>query len=372
MKPIFSDKKSYNIKINLIENNKIVTEDNKIAECFKNYFENSVKELNIDMDTIILSTSDNIDNVMNYIHKFKIHPSILKIKYVVNIDKTFNFDFIDITNMTNPINSIPAKIIISNCDIFLPILHNNFNNNIINRIFPINLKLSDITPTHKKNDRLLKENYRPISIFPAISKIYEKLMAEELNKYFEHKFSIFQCDFRKGFNAQHCLIYMIEKWKISLDKKGAGGALLADLSKAFDCLDHDLLIAKLEAYGVGYPSLHLINSYLSNRIQRVKVNSTFNSSWESLYGVPQGSILGHLLFNIYLCDLFNSLDDPTIVNYADDNTPFSIAHDINSVIKKIESNSIKLFQWLANNVVKANHENSHLLLSNKHNNLYAP
>ena len=164
---------------------------------------------------------------------------------------------------------------------------------------------------------------------------------------------------------------MIEKLKISLAKKGAAGALLTDLSKAFDCLNHGLLIAKLEAYGIGYPSLHLINSYLDNRIQRVKVNSTFSSSWESLYGVPQGSILGSLLFNIYLCDLFNSLDDRTIVNYADDDTPFSTAHDINSIIKKIESNSIKLFQWLGNNVVKANPEKSHLLLSNKHNNLYA-
>ena len=118
---------------------------------------------------------------------------------------------------------------------------------------------------------------------------------------------------------------MIEKWKKSLDKNGAAGALLTDLSKAFDCLKHGLLIAKLGAYGVGHPSLHLINSYLSNRIQRVMVNSTFSSSWESLYGVPQGSVLRPLLFNIYLCNLFNSLDEQTIVKYADDDTPLSIA-----------------------------------------------
>ena len=135
-----------------------------------------MKELNIDMDPIILSTSDNIDKVMNYIDKFKIHPSILKIKDVVNIDKTFNFDSIDITNMTkimysldttksNPINSIPAKIIISNWNIFMPILHNNFNINIINRIFPLNLKLSDITPTHTKNDSLLKKIIDLLVIF---------------------------------------------------------------------------------------------------------------------------------------------------------------------------------------------------------------
>ena len=142
-------------------------------------------------------------------------------------------------------------------------------------------------------------------------------MAEQLDIYFEHILYKFQCGFRKGFSAQHCLIYMIEKWKKSLDKKGAAGTLRTDLSKAFDCLNHSLLIVKLEAYGVGHPSLHLINGYISNRIQRVKVDSMFSSSWESLYSVPQGSILGPLLFNIYLCDLLN--------NYADDNTPFSIA-----------------------------------------------
>jgi len=133
---------------------------------------------------------------------------------------------------SNPLTSIPTKIVVGNSDIFAPILYNNFNNNIINCVFPSNLKLADITPTHKKKERILKENYRTISILPAISKIHEKLIEDQLSTYFAKILSKFQCGFRKGFSAQHCLIYMIEKWKNSLDNKGAAGALLTDLSKA--------------------------------------------------------------------------------------------------------------------------------------------
>ena len=116
---------------------------------------------------------------------------------------------------------------------------------------------------------------------------------------------------------------MIEKWRESLDQDGAYGALLTDLWKAFDCLPHELIIAKLYIYGVDMPLLKLINSYLSKRKQRIKINDVYGSWSEILFWVPQGSILGPLLFNVFICDLFMFLPKNDIANYTDDNTPYS-------------------------------------------------
>ena len=106
------------------------------------------------------------------------------------------------------------------------------------------------------------------------------------------KFSMYQCGFRKGMSAQNCLLFMIEKWRKCLDNKGKAGVLLTDLSKAFDCLVHELLVAKLNAYGFDYLSLKLIYNYISGKFQRVRINSQY-SSWGNIRsGVPQGSIVG--------------------------------------------------------------------------------
>ena len=106
--------------------------------------------------------------------------------------------------------------------------------------------------------------------------------------YFDSMFSKFQCGFQKGFNAQHCLLTMVEKWRKTLNEGGETGAVLTDLSKAFDCIDHNLFIAKLNAYGFEKRSLEFIHSYLTKRKQRTKVDSAF-SSWEMLLsGFPKG------------------------------------------------------------------------------------
>ena len=137
---------------------------------------------------------------------------------------------------------------------------------------------------------------------------------------------------------------MLEKWKRSVDNSNMFGTLLTDLSKAFDCLDHELLIAKLNAYGFSLTALKLVHNYLSNRKQRTKINSSYSSLLEIIFGVPQGSILGPLLFNNLLIDLFFIIEHTDIASYADDNTPYVSADNIDGVIKTLEEAPEILFK----------------------------
>ena len=162
--------------------------------------------------------------------------------------------------------------------------------------FPETLKLAEVTPFFKKGDKFLKENYRPISILPSLSKIFERIIFNQLAGYFDSIFHSQLCGFRSKHNTQHALLRMIGHWHQCLDRSGKVGSILMDLSKAFDCIDHELLIAKLSAYGLDHQSLKLLKCYLSNRFQRTKVGSVFSSWLLILKGVPQGSILGPFLF----------------------------------------------------------------------------
>ena len=168
----------------------------------------------------------------------------------------------------------------------------------------------------------------------------------------ENVLSNCQYGFRKGFNAQQCIIGMREKAKRLIDKGRHFSALLTDLSKV-DCLPHELLIAKLDAYRFKNDALYLISNHLNNRKQRVKINSSFSSFQNIISGVPQGSLLGPLLFNIFLTDIF--LFCPTeIASYADDNTPYAMRDCLEKTLQKVEKASNTLFQWFSNNYMVAN------------------
>ena len=142
--------------------------------------------------------------------------------------------------------------------------------------------------------------------------------------FFELGFSKYQSGFWKGHSAQYSLSAMIKKWKKCLDRNGVCGALLTHLSKAFDCLPHSLLIAKLHAYGFDRTSTEYLQDYFSHQKKKLKISKTFSNWPDKLHGVPQGSILGLLLFNVFLCYLFLFIPNTDLLSYAHDNTPFAM------------------------------------------------
>ena len=196
--------------------------------------------------------------------KYKNHPSIKTITdRMEKLGKpTFNFKFTSHEETEKEVNNlkikkasqkpdIPLKIIKENVDISY-FLYHNFNNSLLCAAFPTSIKYADVIP--------------------------ETLLFNQINPYADTLFSKFQCGFWKGFNAQHCLLVMIEKWRKTLDKGGETGAVLTDLSKAFDSIDHNLLIAKLDAYVFEKQSIDLLHLYLTKRKQRTKVDSAYGGN----------------------------------------------------------------------------------------------
>ena len=210
----------------------------------------------MDYDPSSSTGDENADaTIKSIIEKYSNHPSILQIKESLNIEpNTFKFDKIAEEDIHGSINrldlfkgggldDIPTKLLKLNNDIISEPISAAYNNSLSSLIFPTKLKQANITPVHKKDESTNKENYRPVSILPVISKIYEKRLYSEIYVYMEQYLSAKLCGFRKGFNSQYTIISILEKWKKSVDDRGVSAALLTDLSKAFDCLNHKLLIA---------------------------------------------------------------------------------------------------------------------------------
>ena len=262
--------------------------------------------------------------------------------------------------------NIPPKQLKQVIGIVGELLRDIWNVEIVqNKIYPANLKLADITPILKKLEKILVDNYRPVSILPTVTKIFERIMQKQMNTFVENILSPFLCGYRKGYNSQCALLAMIEHWKMSLENNRLAGAILMDLSKAFDTINHHLLIAKLHAYGFSESALELILKYLSGRWYRKKINTSFSSWSELLSGVPQGSVLGPILFNIYLNDLFFVFTNTSVCNLADDTSPYVCDIDLPNLLRKLESDTMSAIMWFEANYMKLNPDKCHFLIAGR-------
>ena len=324
----------------LSENDSIISNQISVASTLNEFFVNAAQDI---------SSVPIPEDILN-------HPSIKKI--TAHIPAPTGFDFSPVTSesiytfisKSNPkkatgVDGIPAKIIKScNKSISEP-LAKLINHSFATSAFPNRLKEAQVIPVYKKKDPLDKQNYRPISILPFISKLFENAINSQLSTHFENLFNLFLGAFRPGMGCQSTLLRLVEDWRKALDNHKYVAAILMDLTKAFDCLPHSLLLGKLSAYGLSDKSCSLVSNYLSNRKQRVKLGPHYSEWADIVRGVPQGSILGPLLFNVFINDIFHFLDKSSLYNYADDNT-LSYAHsNSDTLIHTLQQDCTSTLQW---------------------------
>ena len=351
IKPFLSKKTQTkgNDEIILKENEDLISEQNEICNILNNFYVNIADNIGISDKT----PSD------------ETHPSIQKIREHTSSNASFDFQPVNHSSIKkyltklNPkkatgVDTIPPKLLRYAADTIAQPIADIANGMLDCHEFPAKLKLAQVTPVFKKDDPFIKKNYRPVSILPSISKIFERIINDQLSQYFENIFNQFLSAFRPKFGCQTTLIKLIEDWKSSLDRGEHVAAVLMDLSKAFDCLPHDLTLSKLKAYGLSENSCKLVKSYLTDRRQRVRVGQSHSSWQNTTKGVPQGSILGPLIFNIFMNDIFFFTTKTTLYNYADDNT-LSYSHKNTDTLKHVlEQESDTLIKWFNVNQMQAN------------------
>ena len=230
------------------------------------------------------------------------------------------------------------------------------NQTLTSGIFPDTLKIAKIIPLFKKGDKTLLENYRPISILPAISKIFERIMFNQIHNHFSmhNLFYSGQYGFRANHSTQFAALELIDRITQDLDQGNMPITIFMDLSKAFDTLNHDILIYKLKSYGLSEAALKLMQSYLTDRKQYVEINNTQSTKNDITVGVPQGSILGPLLFIIYINDIIHSSTVFRFIIFADDTTLYTTLNKQEDINDILNDELVKINNWLKVNKLSLN------------------
>ena len=361
-------KKSWNLINNIINKNtkhaalpdSIITEsghctnnDLEIANCFNRYF---------------TSVGPNLANKISYNStdplKYMGQPSVMSMFLKTVRENELIEIFKSLKDGSAGPDSIKPKVLKTTIKELISPLTHLLNLSLKQGIFPEKLKVACITPIFKQGNKNEVGNYRPISVLSSLSKIFEKVMSNRLLN-FLNTFNLLykhQHGFRKGHSTDLALLKVTDYILKAFDEKQHAVGVFLDLKKAFDTIDHNIALRKLEYIGIRGPALNWFRSYLSHRLQFVKYKNTFSVKQEVMCGVPQGSILGPILFLIYINDLHKVCKDVTLVMFADDTSIFAKGSNPNDIISMLNNELENIAAWLRANRLSLNIGKTHFIV----------
>ena len=336
-------------------NNNIITEPKEIANNFNNYFANIGQNLQSKIYQKDLNYKEYLTQENDY--SFFIKPTDKE--EIINIINNIN-----INKAIGP-HSIPSDILHSIKNYIADPLSKIINLSFVKGIYIDNLKIAETIPIFKeKGNKLDCSNYRPISLLSNINKIIEKLMHSRLynflsihNCIYDHQFG-----FRKNHSTNHALLNLTEEIRDALDNNSFAAGVFVDLQKAFDTVDHTILLNKLNYYGIRGITNNWFKSYLSNRRQYVTINGFKSDVAIMKYGVPQGSVLGPLLFIIYINDLNIAIKYCSTRHFADDTNLLITNNNLKQLKKHLNLDLSNLNKWLKANKISLNASKTELLV----------
>ena len=334
-------------------NGTVITDKKDIANHFNSFF----VKVGPNLARKIPSSNHNPLNYLkgNYLHSFYFHPVVEDdIRIIINA----------LRNSSPGWDNINPKVVkYVSSGILQPFTY-IVNLSLESGIFPDDLKLAKIIPLYKKGDPELFTNYRPISILSFFSKIFEKVAYNQLISYLEKKAILydFQFGFRKGYSTEMAVSYLVSRVSEALDRHDRAISIFLDLSKAFDTVNHEILLSKLSHYGIRGSALIWFTSYITNRKQFLCFMNEESTHLDITCGVPQGSILGPLLFLIYINDLGTLCDNIFTLLFADDTSLLFTGRDLDILIDNVNATLKICLDWFNSNKLSVNLDKTNYMI----------
>ena len=341
------DKKSEKAKITLKIDEEIVFDDKRLANRFNNFFCTIANSL---VDKLPKVDRSSLSKKINDFYKSKDVEKNSFCLCRVNEDLVVkHLSSLNVSKATGQ-DGISARFIKDASGVIAKPITHIINLSLVKGEVPNDFKIAKVNPLFKKGDRNCESNYRPVSVLPVISKTIERIVFDQLHSYLDKNNLIykFQSGFRKSYSTESALAFLSDSIKFNMDNGLYTGMVLIDLQKAFDTVDHEILIQKLSAIGANENAISWFKSYLSERKQFVIINREQSDMKSIECGVPQGSILGPLLFLVYVNDMTSAVDCSLFL-YADDSALVVAGKSVDDIIFHLSKNLNSLSDWLIEN-----------------------